>query len=456
MLFSNRYLIKTTVPLFIQNILSITIGMIDTMMVASAGEAAVAGVSLVNSLDTMLVLIFTSISAGGAVVLSQQLGAKAADAARDAGKQMLYSTTIIAVAVSVTVLLLRKPLLSLLFGSAEADVLASAHSYFFFVAMSFPFLAIQGGCNVVFRVMGKNGPSTVVSLIANLINVGGNALLIMVFHMGAAGAAISTLISRFCAAAAMLVLIRNPKLPLHVNRFLHYRPDFKVIKSILRIGIPNGIENGMFNFGKLLTQSLISSMGTTVIAANAVASTLANFQYMPGTSISGTLIPVVGQCVGAHEPKQARYYSRLLTFATYLCLWVVVAGTFLLATPIISIYGLTAESEKLAFQMIAYHAACAAVVWPIAFTLPNSFRAASDVRFPLVVSLFSMWVFRVAGAYILSLECVSVLGLFTIPGLGLGAMGVWVAMTADWVFRATLFLIHYIRGKWLLRYTPVA
>lgn len=455
MLFTKRYLVKTTVPLFIQNILAVTIGMLDTMMVSSAGDVAVAGVSLVNSLDTMLVLVFTSIAAGGTVVISQLLGAKKTEEARDASKQMLYATAAIAAILTAVVLLLRKPLLSVLFGSADADVMASAHSYFFFVAMSFPFLAIQGGCNAIFRVMGKNTSSTVVSLIANLINVGGNALLIMVFHLGAAGAAIATLVSRFCAAVIMLVLIRDSKHLLHINRFLHYRPNARVIKGILRIGVPNGIENGMFNFGKLLTQSLISSMGTAVIAANAVASTLANFQYMPGTSINGTLIPVVGQCVGAHEPKQAKYYSRLLVFATYCCLWVVVLGTFLLAKPIIGIYDLTAEGQDLAFQMICYHAIWAALIWPIAFTLPNSFRAASDVKFPLVISMFSMWIFRVAGAYVFSLSQVNVAGLFVIPGLGLGAMGVWYAMTVDWVFRAVLFLVHYIKGKWLLRYTPV-
>lgn len=451
MLFSKRDLIKIALPLIVQQVLAVTIGMMDSVMVSYAGEAAVSGVSLVNTLDVLLVVSFTSLVSGGSVVVSQFLGKKDPAAARSASKQLLYISTAIAVILTTVVLLFRTPLLTVLFGEAEPDVMASAKSYFLFVAMSFPFLAIESAVAAIFRVMGNSVVSMYVSVGMNLINVGGNALLIMGFEMGAAGAAIATLVSRVIGASVLLVLIRNKKNVIYIENMLSYRPDISVINQILRIGIPNGIENSMFQFGKLLTQSLISSMPTYAIAANAVANTLANFQYMPGTAFSNTMITVVGRCIGAGEKEQAKKYTRILTFATYLCLWIVVIVTFLLSSAVIDLYDLSPEAEKLANELIIYHAVCAAAIWPVAFTLPASFRAASDVKFPLAVSMFSMWTFRVALSYVFSLESITKYG-YTFFGLGMGAMGVWVAMTVDWLFRAIMFLYRHFSGKWLKAY----
>ena len=422
--------------------------MVDTMMVSYAGDAAVSGVSLVNSLDNMLVIVFSSLTTGGTVVVSQLMGKKDLSAARSGAKQLLYVSTAVAAALTLVVQIFRTPLLTALFGKAEPAVMDSASGYFFFVSLSFPFLAIQSACNAIQRVEGKTTTAMLVSVCANLLNLLGNAVLIIGFDMGAAGAAISTMISRLVAAAVMLVVVGSHKNTLYVDRLLHYRPDFPVIRKILRVGIPNGIEDGMFNFGKLMTQSLISTMPTAVIAANAVANTLANYQYMPGTAISNTMIPVVGRCIGAQEPEQAKWYSRRLILWVYICLWAVAGATFLLADPLIGLYDLSEESSQIARQLIYFHAAWAIVIWPIAFTLPAAFRAAGDVKYPMVVSMLSMWTFRVALAYFLAQPQVEVFGL-TIPGLNMGIMGVWTAMMVDWVFRTVLYLSHYLRGKWL-------
>jgi Na+-driven multidrug efflux pump len=253
----------------------------------------------------------------------------------------------------------------------------------------------------------------------------------------------------------MLVLITKKKHPVHIEKLLHYRPNFQSIREFLRIGVPNGIENGMFHFGKLITQVLISSMGTAANAANAVAATLANYQYMPGTAFSSTMVTVVGRCVGAGEKEQAKRYTRILVSATYISLWIVILATFLFSKPIIAAYQLSADASEIAHSLIIYHASIAAFLWPIAFTLPTAFRSASDVRFPLIVSMFSMWTFRVALSYVFSLSTVFIppLGI-SIPGFGLGPLGVWVAMTVDWVFRTVLFLIRYFNGKWLTVYRP--
>ena len=451
LLFTNKGLVSIIVPLMIQQVLTVAVGAVDTVMVAYAGEAAVSGVSLVNTLDVLLVMFFSSLVTGGAVVVAQTLGRKNMDDARSAAKQLLYVATAMALLVTVTVLTFRKPLLSLLFGSAEADVMYSAERYFFFVALSFPFLAIHSGVASIFQVSGNSVISMTVSFVTNLINRGGNALFIIALGKGSAGAAIATLICRIVGAGIMLVLINRKNHIFYIEKLLHYKPDLKVIKEILRIGVPNGIENGMFQFGRLLTQSLISSMGTATIAANAVALTISNFQYMAGSAYSSAMITVVGRCVGAKEIEQAKYYSRLMAVLNYITLWMIVLVTVVFLSPIVSLYDLSAESSAIACQLIIYHSVCAAIMWPIGFMLPSAFRAAGDVRFPLIVSVITMWIFRVAGSYVLALDTVSVFGLFSFKGLGMGVMGVWVAMTVDWVFRAALFLVRYLSGRWLLQ-----
>ena len=350
--------------------------------------------------------------------------------------------------VSILSVTFRVPLLNLLFGDAEQEVMQHAMDYFFYLALSFPFLAINNAGGALYRVMGNSTMSMLISLMMNIINVCGNALLIYGFGMGAAGAAISTLFSRIIGTVVTLALLRNRRNAVYVDNYLDYRPDFPVIKEILRIGVPNGIESSMFQFGKLMTQSLISSMGTAAIAANAVAATLANYQYMPGQAFANTMVTVVGRCVGAEEKEQAKRYSRILIMATYACLWLVVAVTFFVAKPVIGIYELSAEGSEIAYELIIYHAIAASVIWPVAFTLPSAFRAASDVKFPLIVSMFSMWTFRVALSYVFSLAVVEKFGL-SFAGLGMGPLGVWVAMTVDWVFRAVLFVARYLSGKWL-------
>ncbi len=448
-MFSGTGLAKLILPLIIQNVLTVAVGAVDTVMVSYAGEAAVSGVSLVNSLDTLLVLFFSSLVTGGAVVVAQAIGKKKKDEAEEASKQLLYASTFMALLITVAVIIFKKPLLTLLFGGAEEDVMISAERYFFFVAMSFPLLAIQSGITAIFRVAGNSLAAMIVSIATNLVNIGGNALLIIGFEMGSAGAAISTLAARFVGAVIMLILLNRRNGIFYIEKLLRYRPDLGVIREILRIGVPNGIEDAMFQFGKLLTQTLISSMGTATIAANAVALTVSSFQYTVGSAYSGAMITVVGRCVGAKEEKQAKYYSRLIAALNYMTLWLIVAVTVGFLTPIVSLYDLSYASADIAKQLIVYHSVCAAVMWPVAFMLPSAFRAAKDVRFPLIVSVISMWIFRVAGSYVLALDTVSVFGLFSFRGAGMGVMGVWVAMTVDWAFRFAMFLGRYLSGRWL-------
>ena len=449
LLFSRRDLLKIIIPVFFQQILAMTVGMINTMMVSNAGDAAVAGVSLVVTLDNVLIVFFTALVTGGSVIVAQRLGTSNTKDISEAAKQLLYATTIVATVVMATVLIFRVPLLNALFGDAEPEVLKHANDYFFLVCLSFPFLAISEAAGACFRSSGNSIIPLLTSLSINGILIGCNSIFIIWLDMGAQGAALSTLIARICGAAVLLILVLNKKYPVHIENLFRYKPSLKVIKGILQIGVPNGIENTLFQFGRLLTQSLISTFATAVIAANSMALNLANFQYAVNTAFSVVMIPVVGRCIGAKRIDQAKHYSFKLMMAEYGMMWLVIAFTLIFIRPLMSAYGVSEDAVELTIKLVLYHSIMAAAIYPLGFLLPTTFRAASDVKFTLFVSMISMWVLRVALAYFLALESVTLFNAITLPGLGMGIMGVWVAMFLDWILRSTLYLIRYLRGRWL-------
>ena len=451
MLFSGKDLMKITFPLILQQLLNVLVGTVDSIMVANVGEEAVSGISLVGSLDTVLITFFTALTAGGTVVIAQFLGQKNTQRVREATKQTLYISTLAALVLAVVVLIFHVPLLHLLFGDADPGVLHHAKKYFFILVLSFPFLAIDGACGSALRAAGDSMTSMLVSLGMNLVNVAGNALLIYVIPLEAAGAALATLASRAAGAVALILMLHSDRWPVKLERLFHYRPDWTIIRRILHIGVPNGIESCMFQFGRLMTQSLISGLGTVSIAANSIANTLANYQYLPGTAIGNASITVVGRCIGAGEKKQAKRYSRILLLTAYGCLWVVALITLLFGKGIIGAWQLSEESTAMTLRLITFHSIVAALIWPIGFVLPSMFRAASDVKFPMGVSIASMWVFRIALSFVLAPQELHLFGL-TIPCLGMGVMGIWIAMTIDWAVRTLLYAWRYLSGRWLAVY----
>lgn len=449
LLFSRRDLLKIIIPVFLQQILGMTLGMFDTMMVSSAGDAAVSGISLVVTLDNVLMVFFTALVTGGTVIIAQRLGTANTKEISEAAKQLLYAATAMSVAVMTLALIFRVPLLNTLFGSADAAVLKHANDYFFLICLSFPFVAISEATAACFRSAGNSVIPLIISLSVNSINIGGNAIFIFVFDMGAKGAALSTLIARIVGTVILLLLAVKKKYPVHIENLFHYKPRFKVIKEILHIGVPSGIETMLFQFGRLLTQSLIATFATSVIAANSVALNLANFQYAVNSSFIVVMTPVIGRCIGAKRTDQAKHYSLRLVMADYAMLWLVIGATLIFINPLMKAYGISADAVDLTVELVLYHSLVAAVIYPLGFLLPSTFRAASDVKFTLFVSMISMWVLRVALAYFLALDTVTIFKVINIPGLGLGIKGVWLAMFLDWILRSTLYFIRYLRGKWL-------
>ena len=442
-MFTKRELAGIIIPLIVEQTLAVTIGMADSVMVSSAGEAAISGVSLVDTVNLLLVYLFSALSSGGAIIISQLLGKDEIYNAQKAVKQLIWVVFAVAVAISAITLVFRKPILSLIFGSLEEDVMKNALVYFLFTSMSYPFLGIYNACAATFRSMGNSKISMYSSFVMNFINIGGNALLIMGFNMGAAGAAIATLVSRIIGALFMLFLLHNKNNILYVEKLFDYKPDFTLIKNICGLGIPTGLESGMFQFGKVLTQSVISTMGTAQIAANAVAGNLATFQYTPGIAVGLSMVTIIGRCVGAGEKKQAKKYTIKLLAIAFGMLYVVSALLCIFINPIIKFYGLGAESTIVTKQLVFSHSIFSCLMHPFAFSIVNAFRASSDVKYPLIMSTISMWIFRVGFSY--------VFGIY----MHMGVFGVWLAMYSDWIFRTILNLTRFIRGTWLTKYKAI-
>ncbi len=447
-MFSRRDLFKLILPMILQQALTITVNTVDSMMVASAGEAAVSGVSLVAEFDALLIIAFSSLVTGGSVAVSHALGRKDREFGNGCVKQLLYITTGIALILTILVGLFREPILRTLYGSADMPVLNAANSYMRITLLSLPFLAIYLSCDAVFRSMGDTVTGLKMSALSNVLNVIGNSIFIYGCGLGAAGAAAATLIARLVCSVILIIKLHNRSNPIYIEKLFSYKPDRAVIAQMLRIGVPHGIENSMFQFGRLATQVLISSMGTAAIAANSVANTLANYLYLASGAIGNAAITVVGRCIGAREYDQSRHYALKLLFVEYICMWVLSLVLFVFGKPIIGIYNLSAEGAKIAMELTIFHCIVTSLIRPPAFTFPSIFKAAGDAKYSMAVSVISMWVIRIGLSYILSPESINVFGI-TIPGFGIGIMGVWIAMAADWVLRVVLFTIRFKSGKWL-------
>ena len=430
-LFPNAALKKLIFPLVIEQVLAITVGLADTMMVSSVGEAAVSGVSLVDMLNVLIINIFSALATGGAVVVAQLLGARKNDRACDASKQLYLVVTVIALIISALVMLFRAPLLRLLFGTIEDDVMQ----------FSYPVLAIYNAGAALFRAQGNSRISMLIAGLINIVNLIGNSLFIFVFKWGVGGAALSSVLSRGTAAVAITILLLNPEHTVSLRRGRRFRPDKELIRRILQIGVPNGLENSLFQLGRVLVVSMISLFGTTQITANALANNLDAVAVIPGQAMSLAMITVIGQCIGSGDEPQTRRMAKKLMVITYA----VTASTCLVTiacTPLIlKIYSVSAEALALGMTLIMIHNGCAIFLWPTSFAMPNILRAANDVRYPMVCSIISMLGLRLVAGYILAVH------------FGMGAIGIWIAMIGDWLCRSICFFLRLKSGKWL-RYAP--
>ena len=435
-MFSRQFLFRLIVPLIAEQFLAVTIGMADTMMVASVGEAAVSSVSIVDGISFLIIQLFAAFATGGAVVASQYLGRKDNASANDAAKQLFILSMVVSTLLLILCMPVRKNIIILIFGSLEADVLANSTTYFLFILLSLPFLASYNACAALFRSMGNSRVSLAVSTLMNIINIVANAYFIFGLHLGVTGAGLATLLSRIVASIIMVILISDKKNIIFIHKIWKFEWHWEKVKKILQIGIPTGIEGSMFHIGRLMVQGFIASFGTVALAANAIAGSVSSMANIPGGAINMASITIIGQSLGARKPEQALHYGKWLLSLTYFSMVIMTVPIFLFAPQIVQIFNLSPEATVLASNIIRTCMIATALIWPIAFTIPNFLRAAGDVKYTMLVSMFTMWVFRVGSSYVLAFN------------FGMGVYGVWFGMYIDWVFRGLLFAIRFTRGTW--------
>lgn len=436
-MFSNRDLFRLLLPLIVEQLLNSLMGTVDTIMVSNVGSEAISAVSLVDSICVLVIQVFSALAAGGVIVCSQYIGRKDDKAANRAANQVVFTVTVISLALMVLCLLFRRPLLRIIFGAVEPGVMYAAQTYFLFMAMSFPFIALYNAGSSIFRAQKNTKTPMLISTISNGINIAGNAFLIWGLHLGVAGAALATLISRIFCAVVVLMFLRKPQNEICVRDYHRIRPDFGLIKRILAIGIPSGVENGMFQFGKLAIQSTVSTLGTAAIAAQAMTNIMESVNGVGAVGVGIGLMTVVGQCIGAGRRDEARYYIKKLTAIAEVTIIISCLAVFLITRPVTILGGMEKESADLCMYMVTWITIVKPISWTLSFIPAYGMRAAGDVKFSMIVSCTTMWLCRVS------------LCIFLCRVMGFGPMAVWIGMFADWTVRGVIFTARFYSGKWL-------
>lgn len=435
-MFSNESLKKLIIPIFMDQILIIIASIIATMMISYAGEAAVSAVSLIDMINMLLINVLAALTAGGAVIVSQYIGFRDKNKSCIAASQLFTIATIISIGIMGFVFIFHKPLLKILFGNVDHNVMNLAITYFVIYSISYPFLSIYDSGAALFRSIGNSRVPMIVSIAMNAINIVGNAIGIFVFNAGVVGIAISIIISRAFAALVMVYLSLNKKNKVFISFSQIFTIKRDMIIKILNIAIPNGIENGIVQLGRILLISIIALFGTNQIAANGITNSLVMISISFATAMNIAIVSVIGQCVGAGDYAQADFYTKKLLKITYIGTIVISLAEILLLPWILNLYTLSAEVTNLTYILVIIHNCLAIIFWPLSFTLPNSLRASGDVRFTMIVSISSMFILRISFGYILGII------------FNLGVIGVWLAMGADWALRSIIYVLRFKNGKW--------
>lgn len=435
-LFSNKTLKEMIVPLFLEQLLVMLVGLADTLVVSYAGEAAVSGVSLVNQFNTIFIYLFTALASGGAVVISQYIGRKAMDDAGESASQLLLFSVIFSALVSVFVLVGNEGMLRLMFGKVESDVMQACITYLRISAYSYPALAVYNAGAALFRSMGKTSVTMYLSVASNIINVIGNLIGVFVLRAGVAGVAWPSLIARSFSAVVITVLCFRKKNEVIYARKWIFQWNGNLMRHILRIAIPNGMENGVFQLVKVALSSIVALFGTYQIAANGVAQSIWSLAALAGVAMGPVFITVIGQCMGNGDTQAAEAYFKKLTKITLVLSSAWNLLIFLLTPLFMRFYALEPGTKQLVIWLVLIHNLFNAVAYPFSGALSNGLRAAGDVKFTMYVSVISTIAVRLLLSWFLGVV------------LQMGVIGIAIAMVCDWIIRAVIFFWRQKSGKW--------
>ncbi len=436
-MFSNRKLLLLLIPIIAEQFLNSLMGMADSMMVSNVGAAALSGVSLVDSINNLVVQAFNAMATGGVIICSTYVGQKDIKRANQAARQVVLVSAFISFLLMVICLVFRNQLLRMIFGQIDQDVMQAAGIYFLLTILSYPGISLAAAGSAIFRAQSNTKLPMNVAIVSNILNVAGNALLIWGFGLGVYGAAIATLSSRLFSAIVLLVLLRRDNQLISIREYHRIRPEADKIKNILAMGIPNGIENSMFQFGKLAIQSSVSTLGTMAIAAQSMANIFENVNGVAGIGVGIGLMTITGQCLGAGRKDEAIYYTKKMILWGYIAILSSCLFTYAIARPVTMLAGMQEESARLCIYMLGWITIVKPILWPVSFVTPYAMRAAGDVKFSMIVATLTMWLCRVT------------LATYLIRFMGIGAMGVWIGMFCDWGIRGIIFTIRFKSGKWI-------
>ena len=435
--FSNKMLFALFIPLLIEQALEFFVGLADSMMVASLGEVAISGVSLVDFLMQLLIFGFSALATGGAVIAGQYLGNGESDKACEASNQLVWFTGILSIVMAIIVLFAKSFLIDLLFGQISQGVWNTANIYLSYMALSIPFIAIYNAGAAIFRTTGNAKLPMVIMFVCDILNIIGNAILLFVYGFGVEGVAIPTVLARALAAFVIIYFVLQERYELHIKKTLRHKFDLNMLRKVLNVGIPYGIENGLFQLGRVLVLSLVSTFGTMAIAANSVGYAIGIFSVLPGFAINLGLTTVISRCVGNNDYEQAKFYNKKILIIVYLSHLAINLVIFAILPLVLGLYNLSPQTAAMTTEMVFWHGVFAIVIWPIAFSLPSTFRGAGDAKWPMAVSLSVMFICRIGFSYLIA------------DTLGVGVFGTWIAMFIDWFVRSGFYIYRYFNGKWM-------
>ena len=436
-LFDNRKLAALLTPLAVDQLLNSFMGTVDTLVVSNLGSAAISAVSLVDSINILIVQAFFALATGGTVVCSHYLGCRREGHAKEAARQLVFITFMMSLVIGVLCIVFNGQILSMIFGEVEDAVMENAKQYFFFSAISYPFIALYDDGSSILRAQENSRLPMMISVASNLVNLVLNLLFVWGLGFGVAGSACATLLARIFAMTVVMYKLRDPRLTVSLTQYHSIRPDWGEIRRILRIGIPSGVENSMFQFGKLAIQSTVSLMGTAAIAAQGIASIVENLNGILGIGVGIGLMTVVGETLGAGRREEAVYYVKKLCIISEFVIIASCIVMFILVHPIVYFGGMEPESVELCLHMVTWITIVKPVVWVMSFIPAYGFRAAGDVKFTMTVSVISMWLCRVTLTIVLARV------------FGMGPMAVWIGMFTDWTVRGVVYTLRFRSRKWL-------
>jgi putative MATE family efflux protein len=433
-LFSKKELMRLFFPAFVEQFLSTAIGVVNTMMVSGLGAFAVSAVGIVDSINFVAMNLFLSVATGATVVIAQHLGAGNQEKASNTAAQSIVSVFLLSALTGLGLFVFGQQIIGFMFGGAEPVVKSAAWTYLVCSAISYPLLGLFNVFTGVLRANNNFIASMTSIVISNLVNLGVGAICIFKLDLGVLGAGLGLISARLVGAVVLLFhLLGSPKI--HI-RSASFKVSFNIMKPVLYIGVPAGLDSLVFNGGKLLVQAIVASLGTASLAANSIAGSLNSIINIPGGAVSIVAVSIIGYYAGAGDKQELKKMINRLTLYAMILL----GGVSLLFLPfsshILKLYQPADDVLTMALHITYLTLACIPIFWPAAFIIPACLRSTGDVVYVTVVSILSMWLVRV------------LLGYLLVKYTSLGIMGIWIAWCFDWVTRGVPFYARVLSRKY--------